>query len=120
MTEDTEYSQVYRVFGVIEEEETRRPLAGLVVRAFDRDLIFDDRLGFTITDGDGRFEIRYASEQFRDLWESQPDIYLRVFDADGSRMLHETRDAIRWNASADEEYRILVPYRALDPTRSEP
>lgn len=118
MAGDTTPSQVFRVSGVVEEEETHRPLPGLVVRAFDRDLIFDDRLGFTTTDADGHFEIRYTSEQFRDLWESRPDLYLRIYDSDGSRMLHETKDAIRWQASADEEYRIALPYRALDPTRS--
>jgi carotenoid cleavage dioxygenase len=119
MARDARRSETFRVHGIVEEKETHRPLPGLVVRAFDRDLLFDDRLGFTTTDAAGRFEIRYSSEKFRDLWESQPDLYLRVFDSDGSRMLHETKDAIRWKASADEEYRILLPYRVLDPTRSD-
>ena len=118
MARDTRRSETFRVHGIIEEADTHRPLPGLVVRAFDRDLLFDDRLGFTTTDAAGHFEIRYPSDRFRDLWESRPDLYLRVFDSGGSRMLHETKDAIRWGASADEEYRILLPYSALDPTRS--
>jgi hypothetical protein len=103
----------FRIFGVVEEAETGRPLANLVVRAFDRDLIFDDKIGYTSTDDDGRFEIRFGSERFRELFESRPDLYLRIFDPSGARLLHETTDAIRWNASNDEHFRVRIPASAL-------
>jgi len=98
----------FRIFGLIEELETGRPLPNLVVRAFDRDLIFDDKLGFTNTDEDGRFEIRFGMDRFQDLFESRPDLYLRIFDRNGIRLIHETTDAIRWNASKSEKYRIQI------------
>ena len=103
----------FRIFGVLEEAETGRPLANLVVRAFDRDLIFDDKIGYTNTDDDGRFEIRFGTERFRDLIEARPDLYLRIYDRTGVHLLHETKDAIRWNASKNEEYRVRVPASAL-------
>jgi len=103
----------FRIFGVVREAETGRPLANLVVRAFDRDLLFDDKLGYTNTDDDGCFEIRFGMARFRDLFESKPDIYLRIFDQDGIRLIHETTDAIRWNASKNEQYQIQIPARAL-------
>jgi len=106
------------VSGRVEEAETGRPLADLVVRAFDRDLVFDDKLGWTSTDADGRFEIRFSPEDFRDFRETAPDLYLRIYDRSGARLLFETADAIRWNASANERYRIRVPARALDPSRA--
>jgi len=106
---------ILRVFGTIEEEETGRPLANLIVRAFDRDLIFDDKLGYATTDDDGRFEIRFNREVFRDFGESQPDLYLRVYDRSGIREIHQTTDAIRWNASPSEHYRLRIPSRALRP-----
>jgi hypothetical protein len=105
----------FRVLGTIEEEETGRPLADLVVRAFDRDLVLDDKLGFATTDADGRFEIRFDRKDFRDLGESRPDLYLRVYDRSGTREIHQTADAIRWNASASETYRLRIPARALHP-----
>jgi hypothetical protein len=105
----------FRVVGTIEEEETGRPLAGLVVRAFDRDLIFDDKVGFASTDDDGRFEIRFNRRDFREIGDSQPDLYLRVYDRSGIREIHRTTDAIRWNASANERYRLRIPARALRP-----
>jgi hypothetical protein len=103
----------FRIFGVVEETETGRPLANLVVRAFDRDLIFDDKIGYTNTNDDGCFEIHFGAERFRELFESRPDLYLRIFDRTGVRLLHETTDAIRWNASKNEEYRIRIPASAL-------
>jgi hypothetical protein len=101
------------VRGVVEELETGRPLPELVVRAFDKDLILDDSLGYASTDAAGRFEIRFASDRFRDLREERPDLFLRLFDKSGTRLLLETSDAIRWKAKLTEEYRLRVPARAL-------
>ena len=69
---------------------TFRPLRDLIVRAIDRDFAFHDKLGFATTDDDGRFVIRFGIEDFRDVFESAPDIFLRVFDASGTRLLLET------------------------------
>jgi hypothetical protein len=109
---------IFRVFGTIEEEETGQPLVDLIVRAFDRDLVFDDKVGFATTDQEGRFEIRFTRQDFRDLRESAPDLYLRVFDPSGTHELHQTREAVRWNASTSEHYRLRIPARALRPLAS--
>ena len=106
---------VFQIVGTIEEEETGRPLANLIVRAFDRDLIRDDKVGYATTDEDGRFEIRFNREAFRDVRESRPDLYLRVYDRSGIREIHQTTDVIRWNASSREHYRLRIPARALRP-----
>jgi hypothetical protein len=108
-------SRQFQVTGVIVEQETGRPLPELVVRAFDRDFAFDDLLGYANTDADGRFAIRFDSARFRDFTEIRPDLYLQVYDALGSRMLHETSDAIRWDAGLREDYRIQIPAQLLNP-----
>jgi hypothetical protein len=74
-----------RILGSVVEEESGRPLEGLLVRAFDKDLIRDDHLGDTHTNAAGEFEISYSEVQFRDLNETLPDLYLRIFDAGGTR-----------------------------------
>ena len=107
-------SKGFRVSGVVREAETGRPLSNLIVRAFDRDLMFDDKLGYAVTDDGGRFEIRFEREAFRDLLETRPDLYLRVLDRLGVRILHDTRGAMRRRASHDEEYEIAIPARSLD------
>lgn len=106
-------SERFRIRGRLEEEETGRPLGDLVVRAFDRDWLFDDKLGFATSDADGRFEIVFDSDRFSELFETRPDLYLRIFDALGTREIHRTLDAVRWNASPDEVFRVRIPARAL-------
>ena len=98
-----------RVVGTVVEQESGKPLEGLRVRAYDKDLVFDDDLGETTTDSGGRFEISYTDVQFRDLEETEPDLYLRVYDASGSRLLYSTEKAVRRSALMLEEYDIQIP-----------
>ena len=100
------------VVGIVVEEESRRPLAGLRVRAYDKDLIRDDDLGDALTDVEGRFEIRFTEAQFRDFAETAPDLYLRIFDA-GGRLLHSTEKAVRRNAGAREFFEVAIARSTL-------
>ncbi len=97
------------VVGTIVEQESGKPLAGLRVRAYDKDWVFDDDLGETVTDAEGRFEISYTDVQFRDLEETQPDLYLRVYDAEGKRLLYSSEKAVRRSALVVEHYDIRIP-----------
>ncbi|HWX75041.1 MAG TPA: hypothetical protein VNZ05_07035 [Solirubrobacteraceae bacterium] len=101
-----------RVVGSVVEDESGRPLEGLLVRAFDKDLIFDDRLGETRTNASGQFELSYTESQFRDFNETQPDLYLRIFDASGKRLLHTTEREVR-QAEVLERYEIRIPRAKL-------
>jgi len=98
-----------RVIGRVVEQGSGRPLQGLLVRAYDKDWIFDDKLGDTRTDADGRFEIAYSEEQFRDLEETLPDLYLRVYDGTGKKLLFSSEKAVRRNALVTERYDIEIP-----------
>lgn len=102
-----------RVIGTVVEQESGKPLAGLRVRAYDKDWVFDDDLGETTTDAAGRFEISYSEHQFRDLEETQPDVYVRVYDADGSRLLYSSEKAVRRSAMVIEHFDIRIPPEKL-------
>lgn len=102
-----------RVIGTIVEQESGKPLEGLRVRAYDKDWVFDDDLGETTTDAAGRFEISYSEYQYRDHEETQPDIYLRVYDADGSRLLYSSEKAVRRSAQVTEHFDIRIPREKL-------
>jgi hypothetical protein len=96
----------FRARGTVHEDESNRPLEGLLVRAYDEDLVFDDLLGDARTDASGRFEVVYTEAQFMDFHETQPDLYLRIFDASGTRLLHTTET--RRSADLDEGFEIRI------------
>lgn len=96
------------VSGTVVEEESGRPLPGLRVRAFDKDLVFDDELGESITDAAGRFEVRFTEAQYRDWTETAPDLYIRIFDASGERLIYSTEKAPRMNGSVHEVFEVRI------------
>jgi hypothetical protein len=103
------------VSGVVLEQESGRALSDLVVRAYDKDLVFDDVLGFATTDADGAFRITFSSDEFQDWFEKRPDLYLRVFDREGVRELHSTRKQLRKNAEQQERFELQIPAARLQP-----
>lgn len=103
----------FRVHGSVLEDESSRPLPGLLVRAHDEDLMIDDFLGETRTAVDGRFEVVFTEVQFMDLHETRPDLHLRVFDPSGARLLYSTEDAVRADAELDERIDVRIPRARL-------
>lgn len=103
----------YKVAGSIREAESGAPLAGLLVRGFDKDLVFDDFLGETSTDAAGHFELDFTDEPFRSIFDENPDLYLRIYDASGTREIHSTRKQLRRSAGAEEHYELRIPRARL-------
>jgi hypothetical protein len=99
-----------RVIGTVVEEESGKPLAGLVVKAYDKDLLFDDKLGTTETDANGRFRIDYSSVDFSLLagMETVPELYVRVLDSAGKKVLWTSEKAIRKDPQVEEQYDIKI------------
>jgi hypothetical protein len=97
----------YEITGVVLEKESGAPVRGLLVRGYDKDLIYDDLLGTAITDEEGRFTMAYTERDFSELFEKRPDIYLEVYAAP-MRFLASTKDAIRWGAATDERFVIEI------------
>jgi dienelactone hydrolase len=107
--------------GTVREAETGIGLVGLFVKAYDKDLLFDDLLGSTYTKEGGRFEIISTPKDFRDLFEVKPDIYFKVFAPDSETLLYSTEKAVRWAAGRIEEFDVLIPRDCLGdlaPTRT--
>ena len=52
------------ICGRVRDAANGLPLAGLTVRAHDRDWLQDDRLGESVTDGQGEFHIWYQEDDF--------------------------------------------------------
>ena len=103
----------FRIAGSVRVAETRVPLPRLFVKAYDKDLVFDDVLGSAVTDSDGRLEIITELRDFREFFDLRPDIYLKIFDRAGGRLIHSTESAIRWAAGRVEEFEVLIPWKDL-------
>lgn len=105
----------FRIYGIVQESESGKGIPGLVVEAFDKDKGKpDDRLGSSITDGEGRFELSYKKKDFQSRYfERKPDLYLRVRRGDGE-VIHTTEDKVRYEAGRTEAFILKISQSDLE------
>jgi hypothetical protein len=104
-------TQEFKIFGNVFSDEggVSKSRSGLTVEALDKDLLYDDRLGATITNDDGYFEIVYSEKDFKELFfEKRPDIYLRIKNKEG-KVIYTTQDKVRYGAANTEFFKIVLP-----------
>jgi len=101
-------------------DETGVGLPGLFVKAFDRDLLFDDLLGGALTDIEGQAQIACDEGDFKELFDRRPDVYFKVYSGDRKRFLHQARDVVRWNVRHQESFTIRIPFDELTGINDEP
>jgi hypothetical protein len=88
-------------------DESGKPAGGLHVRVFDRDRKYDDLLGDTISDAQGRFAVTYHQRDFAEVRENLPELYVLVEDEAG-QVLYSARDAVRFSAGRAEYFEIQL------------
>ena len=94
------------IFGSINYDDGK-PATDVVIEAKDKDLFFDDYLGTSNVDANGKFEICYGEDAFTDfIFDKRPDIYLKVFSKKG-KLLHIS--PVRYNADYQEEFLLRIP-----------
>ena len=82
-------------------------ISGVFVTVYDKDLFFDDRLGQAETDANGNYSLTYRSEDFRDLIEKKPDLYLKVIDKQG-KTLRTVEHGVSYEAGRVETIDIQI------------
>lgn len=92
-------------------DESGDGLGGLIVSVYDKDLVFDDRLGETVTDESGNYLLAYRTEDFRDLIENKPDIYVKIMDRN-RKTLYTSKETIRYEAGRVEIINVKIKKRA--------
>jgi fermentation-respiration switch protein FrsA (DUF1100 family) len=103
----------FTITGTVKVAETGIGLPGLFIKAYDKDILFDDLLGSAISGEGGQFEVISEMEDFRDFFDVKPDIYLKVYTHDGKKEIYSTESGVRWNAGRFEEFDIRIPLKAL-------
>lgn len=104
---------IFKIHGVVREKESGIGIGNLLVKAYDKDLLYDDLMGSAITRSDGTFEIVSEAEDFRDFFEKRPDIYLRIKTYNGKQEIYSTESGIRWEAGRVEYFKIDIPRDVL-------
>jgi hypothetical protein len=99
----------FTVAGFVREAESGIGIPGLFVKAYDKDLLFDDLLGTAVTNADGSFEIVTESSDFREFFDIKPDLYLRIFGSDRLTEIWSSEEAVRWNAGRYTEFDVSIP-----------
>ncbi len=98
----------FKIYGKIIEKETGDGISNLIVKAVDKDLIYDDILGEVITDKNGNFEIKYSKEDFKEFFlDKEPDIYLTIKNP-GGEVIYTTETRVVYDALETEEFVIRI------------
>jgi hypothetical protein len=103
---------MFRITGRVVEKESQRALPGLIVKPYDKDWLYEDLLGYAMSDLDGTFEIVYEGKEFQELFEKEPDVYLKVQNADGEDIF-STRKRFRFSEGQEEFTLIKIPLENL-------
>jgi hypothetical protein len=91
--------RTYRVTGLVIDRDTRQRLSEVRVEAWDKDLIFDDRLAEATTDGLGRFLLEFRQTRFQDcLFDREPDLYFKIYR--GDTFIWTTANSVVWNVGS--------------------
>jgi hypothetical protein len=100
---DFKKSQLTPDSWVVKGKVTRNGVGvqGLTISLYDKDLFFDDKLGTTLSDKDGKYMIIYRTESFKELFEEKPDIYLKVLDSNGT-LLYSSKKRVLPKAGKEE------------------
>jgi hypothetical protein len=92
-----------------------QPLAGVMVRLFDRDRKFDDKLGAALTNEKGEYKVTYIRQDFSEGAEPGADLYLVVTDEAGKE-LYTSEENIRYDAGQEVKFDIQIKARKSDST----
>ena len=102
------------ITGTVREKESGEGLEGLIVRSYDKDLLYDDLMGESITDCDGSFRIVSQFKDFRDFFDNKPDIYFKIFMQPSHPAapveIYNTLNAIVWNAANLQYIIVEIPH----------
>jgi hypothetical protein len=83
------------------------PVAGVLVRIYDKDVKYDDLLGATLTNRQGEFGTTYRRQDFSE-GEDAADLYFVVVDADEKELL-STVTQVKFSADREVSVTLTLP-----------
>ena len=108
MAKQTETRKENIVLGRV-ADKLSRPLANLIVQAYDRDMRSEELLGECVTDRDGKYKIAWSHRQLRGRGKKSGDISIKVVTREKKAPLFASDvDGTRFNASSREEINVTI------------
>ena len=108
MTNQAENQKPNLVLGRV-VDRLNRPLANLIVQAFDKDMRSVELLGESVTDREGKYEITWLHSQLSGWGKKEADIVIKVLTREKKTLLYASDiEAVRFNASPREEINITI------------
>ncbi|OLE54053.1 MAG: hypothetical protein AUG51_10120 [Acidobacteria bacterium 13_1_20CM_3_53_8] len=103
----------FRIYGSVIDRKTRRGVAGLRIEAWDKDPIFDDLVGSSMTDARGNFHIEFNEDYFKEFFlDRKPDLFFKILR--GGELMGSTEDDVLWNVeNGDERVEIAIELPAI-------
>ena len=108
-------SQHFLINGTVLDEQTRHPIAGIYIEAWDKDLIYDDLVGATTTNQSGEFQFRFDDTYFQTLFlDRRPDIFFKILH--NGAVIKSTEDSVLWNVSKpNKPFELLINRSNIQP-----
>jgi len=107
--------KAFRIKGRITDKDSGRGVSELLVKAFDKDHLYNDLLDEVVTDDQGFFEIIYDKRNFRELFfDNRPDLYLRISTTDGHEVM-TTKNYVRYRESDTDDFDISISVEDFIP-----
>ena len=111
----------FKIKGIILERESLRPLPGLLVRAYDKDIFYDDLLGTAVTTENGSFILGYEKKDFKEIFEGSPEIYFVIYGSKtaiepgrpGDSPIHSEKNPLLVGQGIGKYYEIKIPREKL-------
>ena len=103
----TPASKVWTVKGKV-TDANGRPVGGAIVKAYDKELLFAEKLGETFTCPDGSYELVYDAKDLPSLFKAKPYVYVKVVDKAGKTLV-TTKKAVRVTAGRVETIDLKLP-----------
>jgi hypothetical protein len=108
----------YRINGRVVDTDTGAGIAGLLVKAWDADLIVDDLVGSASTDARGNFFMAFSAAYFKELFvDRRPDLYFELYYR--GRCIYSTEDRVTHNVEPGEHDVVIEIDRDLVRTGEE-
>ncbi|WP_146158494.1 hypothetical protein [Enhygromyxa salina] len=101
-----------RIRGKITEYEGGAGVPGVIVAAFNKGHLRDERIGQVLSASDGSYELNYERGRTLKVFSRTTDIYLVVKSVAG-RVLHTTQAVTRFHAGPDERIDVELPSQTL-------